>query len=587
MDVCSLLGCEGKPNNKAKLFFIPCAAENPTNSCHEIPEVILFRSLLNENADSAIKETNGTCKLVQIPRGIDHESKISQVETHRQKKISVSNSTFGIFLVFQTVGEMGHFWWSLETYQNHVVIQRSRDKDEVKNQLKGETRQGTELIAEKLEGKGCMRQLLTLLWIHMIVDAKCQRFLSSCESVIPLVIQKITKIGYEYETDFTYSALSAEERNPDLSDIINFLSNVSNWHPLVVATYLGDTELLDRLKKDGQYNINGVYSSFTLLNLAILFAKTETVQHLLGQMKADPTRRDEKGRNALHMAAKFNREKKIIDLLLNKIPIDQCDAKGTTALHHAIMTSNTEIVQCLLDNGADPKKQDQIGRSPLHVAAFYATDTNIIDILLQKKEIIDVNDCDKFGVTALHNAAMASNSKMARHLLANGANINCRDKNGLTPLHVAVTFAKDMNIIDLFLNNEKVNLHCCDKLGQNVIAYAQKNTYGLREKIIDRLKEIDGGVIEEYNLLKLAKFEMHTPIWKSLINNLNGYFGNDTFTFQNSHPSELFYVPYADLKPRKGSEISESVLIWYIANKASRKQRATFLIPKCLEAYNF
>jgi ankyrin repeat protein len=226
-----------------------------------------------------------------------------------------------------------------------------------------------------------------------------------------------------------------------------------------------------------------------------------------------------------------------------------------------------------LDNGADPKKQDQIGRWPLHVAAFYTTDTKIIDILLQKKEIIDVNDCDKFGVTALHNAAMASNSKMARHLLAKGANINCRDRNGLTPLHVAVTFAKDMEMIDLFLNNKKVNLHYCDKLGQNVIAYAQKNTYGLREKIIGCLKEIDDGVIKEYNLLKLAKFEMHTPIWKSLINNLNGYFSNDTFTFQTSHPSELFYVPYADLKPGKGSEISKSVLIWYIANKASRKQR--------------
>jgi ankyrin repeat protein len=316
-----------------------------------------------------------------------------------------------------------------------------------------------------------------------------------------------------------------------------------------------------------------VYNSFTLLNLAILFAKSETVQHLLGQMKADPTRRDEKGRNALHMAAKFNREKKIIDLLLNKIPIDQCDATGTTALHHAIMTSNTEIVEYLLDNGADPKKQDQIGRWPLYVAAFYATDTKIIDLLLDKKEIIDVNDCDKFGVTALHNAAMASNSKMARHLLANGANINCRDKNGLTPFHVAVIFAKDMEMIDLFLNNEKVNLHYCDKLGQNVIAYAQKNAYGIREKIIERVKEIDDGVIKEYYLLKLAKSEMHTPIWKILINNLHGYFSNNTFTFQTSNPSELFYVPYADLKPGKGSEISESVLICYIANKASRKHR--------------
>jgi ankyrin repeat protein len=566
----SLLGIvHGKPN-KQKLFFIPCDDENP-NTSHEISEHILFQYLLKDYTSPSIKEIFRTCKLLPIPRGIDHESKISQVETHRQKKITVSNSPSGIFVVFLTVGEMGHFWWSLETYQNHVVMQRSRDKDSVKNKFQGETREGTELIAEKLEGKGCMRQLLILLWIHMILDAKYQRFLSRCESVIPLVIQKITKIGYEYETDFTYSTLSAEEKNPDLLDIINFLSNVSNWHPLVVATYLGDTELLDRVQQEGQYNINGVYNNFTLLNLAILFSKTKMVQHLLGQMKADPTRRDEKGRNALHMAAKFNREKKIIDLLLNKIYIDQFDATGTTALHHAVMASNTEIVEYLLDNGADPKRLDQIGRSPLCLAAFYATDTKITDLLLQKKETVDVDDCDKFGVTALHNAAMASNSKMARHLLAKGADINRRDKNGLTPLHVAAFHANDMEMIDLFLNNQKVDLRSCDNFGLNVIAYAEKNTYGLRDKIIGRVKEIDGGVIKEYLSLKQAKFEMQIPSWKSLIWRSFAALTVPSLTWKENQP-KLFLVPHADVKPGKGGEISEPTLIQFLANVENIKQ---------------
>ena len=46
-----------------------------------------------------------------------------------------------------------------------------------------------------------------------------------------------------------------------------------------------------------------------------------------------------------------------------------------------------------------------------------------------------------------------------------------------------------MELIDLFLDNKKVDLHYCDQLGQNVIAYAEKNIYGLRTKIIDRVKE--------------------------------------------------------------------------------------------------
>ena len=128
-----------------------------------------------------------------------------------------------------------------------------------------------------------------------------------------------------------------------------------------------------------------------------------------------------------------------------------------------------------------------------------------------------IDECNKSGETALHIAAKASNVTTARHLLSKGANINRRDKEGLTPLLVAAKFAKDMELIDLFLSNKKVDLHYCDELGQNVIAYAQKNAYGIREKIIERVKEIDDGVIKEYYLLKLAKFEMHTPIWKSLI----------------------------------------------------------------------
>jgi ankyrin repeat protein len=91
------------------------------------------------------------------------------------------------------------------------------------------------------------------------------------------------------------------------------------------------------------------------------------------------------------MAAKFNKETEIINSLLrNKsIPIDQCDANGTTALNHAIMASNTTVVRYLLDNGADPKRLDQIGCTPLHVAASYATDTKIIDLFLIKKRIIN------------------------------------------------------------------------------------------------------------------------------------------------------------------------------------------------------
>ncbi len=98
-----------------------------------------------------------------------------------------------------------------------VILQRSHDKDSVKNKFKE-----TELVADELEGKGCLRELLILLWIHMTIDLKYQRHLSRCESVIPLIMKKITKMCYEYEKDFIYdlSALrKGKGRTPHGSQI--------------------------------------------------------------------------------------------------------------------------------------------------------------------------------------------------------------------------------------------------------------------------------------------------------------------------------------------------------------------------------
>jgi ankyrin repeat protein len=84
---------------------------------------------------------------------------------------------------------------------------------------------------------------------------------------------------------------------------------------------------------------------------------------------------------------------------------------------------------------------------------------------------------------------MESNAITAEHLIKKGANVNCRDNDGSTPLHVAVIMAKDMNIIDLLLVNIMEGDIQQYRNGKGLLFGANHNLQGLEEEIIDRLLE--------------------------------------------------------------------------------------------------
>lgn len=484
--------------SQPKIVFFPQAETDPEKS-YEISEDVLFRRLLSEKTAKEVGDAqeNETSKIL---KEIDLKSTITQVETHKSRNVGQIESE-NIFVVFQTTSskEDRQYWWSLEESTESVTTQRSQTKTAVKDQFKGKIRNQVETIADGLKGKGSIKDFLILLWIHIVIDLKCQSFLSRCESFIPLVMKKLTETFYEYPSNyFTYSALSSEEINPQMEEIINFLTKVTKWHPLLCLTYLGDIHQFDKVLGNGFFKtkIDGIYNKLTLLNAAILFSKKEMVQHLLEKKKANARKRDKAGRNALNMAALFTYEEEIIKLLLSfKIKVDACDKSGMTALHYAVISSNLTVARHLIDHGADFKRLDPTGHSPLHLAAHYAKDSQILDLLLTK---VKIDECDPAGITALHSAAIASNAVSARYLIEKGADINRVDKRGRTPVHAAAALAKNMDFFNILLSNEKADLECCDKCKLTVLAYAKINQFGLAKEIVSGIeKKINDKPIEK------------------------------------------------------------------------------------------
>jgi ankyrin repeat protein len=209
---------------------------------------------------------------------------------------------------------------------------------------------------------------------------------------------------------------------------------INNNADVFIKDSFGDYLINDIIERG--YNPNIKYKNGdTLLSMAVNKGKYDVVKKLL-KKKADVNEKNNGGLTPLHIASFKGYERIVILLLKNKADVNIKNIYGWSPL---LISSNEKITKILIKYGAKFEKEsivsrDKKGKTPL---VFAVISENLFLIKSLFKNGADPNCIDIDGRTPLTYAVLA-NAKVVRLLLKYNAKTNFKDKFGKTPLDYAV-----------------------------------------------------------------------------------------------------------------------------------------------------
>uniref|UniRef100_A0A8C2XJK5 Poly [ADP-ribose] polymerase n=1 Tax=Cyclopterus lumpus TaxID=8103 RepID=A0A8C2XJK5_CYCLU len=232
----------------------------------------------------------------------------------------------------------------------------------------------------------------------------------------------------------------------------------------------------------GQHMLtSGIGGAFRELFEACRNGDVSRVKRLVDSVNVNA--KDMAGRKStpLHFAAGFGRKDVVEHLLQTGANVHARDDGGLIPLHNACSFGHAEVVSLLLCQGADPNARDNWNYTPLHEAAIKGK-IDVCIVLLQHgadpnirntdgKSALDLADpsaktvlTGEYKKDELLEAARSGNEEKLMALLT-PLNVNCHASDGRksTPLHLAAGYNR-VRIVQLLLQHG-ADVHAKDKGG--------------------------------------------------------------------------------------------------------------------------
>ena len=216
----------------------------------------------------------------------------------------------------------------------------------------------------------------------------------------------------------------------------------------------------------------------------------------------------------MHLAASSKKpNKELVKYLLENKEIKQNleakDKAGWTPLHRAVFVGNLEILEELINQGADINSENNYKQTVLHISSSENPNKELIKYLLENKEIKqNLEAKDKDGCTALHRAAFAGNLEILEELIIQGADVNAENNDKQTVLHLALVSNKpNIDLVKYLLEDKEIKqrLEAKDKFGFTALHLA--SFYGSLEILKELIKQgadINAKNNDEETILHLA-----------------------------------------------------------------------------------
>eukprot|EP00644_Phytophthora_capsici_P003474 jgi/Phyca11/116912/e_gw1.31.10.1 len=322
------------------------------------------------------------------------------------------------------------------------------------------------------------------------------------ETVLLQECKRICTLASGSLTDESTNQLALVRCLLELGANIDLANEMNGESPLGCAAWYGHLFLLDLLLEAGGDKDGFLRRcSFSPLHFAALGNNVACAKMLLGRsaivnVAMPPTNAE----MPLYFAIR-SKSQEMVDLLLCS-KADPCsfNALAETPIHVAIACGHLEILKYFGEilRGFDLLAEDENKQTPLHVAAADGDETTCRLLLTKMKSntmkatAIDVADIH--GRTALHLAVIHGHELAASMLVAAGASLDARCRDGLTALLYAAKCNRLSILISLFLemkcNSGRTLLHysaihgdeetldlLLKEIGQDSVNLRDKNGY--------------------------------------------------------------------------------------------------------------